>query len=80
MTAYNPDGSVKQGHVCPCCGDTVTSDEFDYHAPTLNTYECKCGACWENQWCCGVDDECPGCGMDISPVKSVTLYAKREGG
>jgi hypothetical protein len=42
-------------------------------APAVrNTYECdECGTTWEDVWSCGCDDECPGCGADISPSVSV---------
>ncbi len=36
----------------------------------LNHYECECGCTWDDVWSCGCDDECPGCGSDISPVES----------
>lgn len=34
----------------------------------INHYRCEyCGTEWEDQWSCACDDECPGCGRDISP-------------
>lgn len=36
-----------------------------------NIYECdNCGTTWEDIWSCGCDDECPSCGLDISPTDS----------
>lgn len=43
-------------------------------APAIrNTYECDCGATWEDIWSCACDDECPECGTDIEPSKSVEI-------
>jgi hypothetical protein len=37
----------------------------------LNKYHCDhCDVSWEDTWSCGVDDECPRCGKDISPESS----------
>lgn len=37
-----------------------------------NFYECPhCGECWDDEWPCAVDDDCPHCGLrHISPVES----------
>lgn len=35
-----------------------------------NSYACECGAEWDDQHCCGCDDECPECGAAISPHES----------
>lgn len=36
-----------------------------------NQYDCdRCGASWEDDWCCACDDECPQCGADVSPSDS----------
>jgi hypothetical protein len=39
-----------------------------------NVYECdNCDTCWEDEHSCGCDDECPACGHDISPTKSIEI-------
>jgi len=45
--------------------------EYLYH----NKYQCpNCGAEWEDDWDCGVDDECPECDTrDISPYESTEI-------
>lgn len=32
-----------------------------------NDYLCTCGEGWEDWWSCGCDDDCPACGLSISP-------------
>jgi hypothetical protein len=39
-----------------------------------NHYECSCGETWADEWYCGCDDECPECGLDISPHQSDNLF------
>lgn len=58
--------STKQ--TCSLCKSThpVSEGIILYH----NHYECDCGASWDDDWCCGCDDECPQCGADISPEES----------
>ena len=34
----------------------------------LVSYECDCGACWQTQWSCACDDECPDCGVDVEAL------------
>lgn len=36
----------------------------------INQYECDCGATWTDMWDCGCDDECPACGLTVSPSES----------
>lgn len=36
----------------------------------LNHYKCTCGFEWNDVWGCIVDDECPICGITISPYES----------
>lgn len=41
----------------------------------VNRYCCTdCNTCWEDEWSCTCDDECPNCGSgDWSPVESEDL-------
>jgi hypothetical protein len=50
-------------------------DNVRHCAPAVrNTYRCDtCGEQWKDDWSCGCDDECPRCGIDISPVNSVEI-------
>ena len=33
-------------------------------------YCADCDIAWEDEWECGCDDECPGCGRDFTPFDS----------
>lgn len=39
----------------------------------------ECGTSWSSEWSCGVDEECPKCGVDISPTDSVEIYRDASG-
>lgn len=36
----------------------------------LNEYRCTCGAEWDDEWTCAVEDDCPDCGDDCEPYRS----------
>lgn len=39
-----------------------------------NYYNCdSCDTEWTDEWSCGCDDECPSCGLSMSPYDSVNL-------
>lgn len=47
--------------------DLVEDVEIRFH----NYYECPaCKITWEDEWDSTCDDECPNCGVAISPYKS----------
>lgn len=52
--------------------DLAESDDHDGPALFVNHYTCPdCGADWQDQWECTVDDDCPNCGKrHISPYES----------
>jgi hypothetical protein len=38
-----------------------------------NQYQCDdCEVSWEDQWTCACDDDCPECGVSISPYDWTT--------
>jgi hypothetical protein len=40
----------------------------------LNEYHCTaCGVSWDDVWSCGCDDDCPECGVSLSPVQSTEI-------
>lgn len=40
----------------------------------LNHYQCdRCAAAWEDDWSCMCDDDCPECGLTMSPEDSDDL-------
>lgn len=43
--------------------EEVEEDEFILH------YECSCGTTWEDKWTAIVDDDCPECLTNCSPVE-----------
>lgn len=43
-----------------------------------NTYECPCGTSWEDTWDSGCDDDCPSCGLIISPTDSECLSEGKQ--
>jgi hypothetical protein len=43
-----------------------------------NHYACSCGASWDDEWTCACDDECPGCGADISPEDSTVHHEELD--
>ena len=46
-------------------------DEIEDGEMRTNYYYCaECDIAWEDEWSCGCDDECPGCGNDYSPFDS----------
>lgn len=66
---------------CGKCGDSLneegkcTTAECENCTWMTNFYrhdtcEVDPGVEWEDQWVCGCDDECPACGVSISPYKS----------
>lgn len=39
-----------------------------------NYYQCEsCDTEWIDYWSCGCDDDCPNCGLTMSPYDSVDL-------
>jgi hypothetical protein len=38
-----------------------------------NIYRCTCGEEWGDVWSCACDDDCPRCGMTMTPRKSVQI-------
>lgn len=62
------DGAVRVGQRCPCCEEIATG--AGEHYPQVNHYACACGACWADEWCATVDDECPNCKREIAPIRS----------
>lgn len=39
----------------------------------INHYECTCGHTWDDQWSSSCDDDCPSCGLTISPHDTTDL-------
>lgn len=52
--------------------DLAVKVRKDFSSWYENHYR-HCGQHWTDEWDCGCDSECPKCGADISPYKSVDI-------
>lgn len=44
-----------------------------------NHYHCRdCDMSWNDEWSCACDDECPNCGVSISPIESIEIKVEEE--
>lgn len=56
----------------------VELDTREAEQPIYTNYYGHCGVKWTDEWSCACDDECPKCGHDISPYKSIVREASTE--
>ena len=48
-----------------------TNDDSDENRYTNHYHHEACGATWQDTWSCSCDDDCPNCGVPLSPYRSV---------
>jgi hypothetical protein len=57
--------------------EVIKGVEMKFH----NFYFCEdCDIEWDSPWDSMCDDECPGCGVDYTPVRSEDLEEEDENG
>jgi hypothetical protein len=73
------DNLHRKSALLSLCFRSTFSERKASMAWYLNKYKCEdCGVIWEDQWSCGCDDECPGCGDDLSPFNvDMSAYVEK---